>query len=186
MKLVKPFLLFVTSTILAASAHAQAALQATPPSDEPIGPARGSREFSVGASGSSNQDFDNSSGGLNLGLGYYYTDSLAGYFRQSVNYANPATGPDAWTGWTRLALNQHFFDGSVRPFFGVNAGRLYGDAVRDSWTAGLETGAKFYVRPQTFLQAGVEYGWLFEKSRDLDDRFEDGLWNWSVSVGFNF
>lgn len=185
MKSLKLILLGAAAT-LAGSVYAQTAPQASPPSSEAIGPSTGAREFSIGASGSTSKDFDDSSGGVDLSLGYYYTDSLLASVRQNLNYVNPSTGSDSWIGWTRVALDQHFSDGAIRPFFGVNGGRIYGDAVHDSWTAGLETGAKFYIRPQTFVKATVEYGWLFDDGDDLDDRFDDGLVNWSVAVGFNF
>jgi len=68
----------------------------------------------------------------------------------------------------------------------VNAGRIYGDAVHDSWTAGLETGAKYYVTPRTFVQLTVEYGWFFDNGDNFDTQFHDGQWSWGVGVGYRF
>jgi hypothetical protein len=68
----------------------------------------------------------------------------------------------------------------------VNIGGVYGDAVRETFAAGLEAGAKFYVQPRTFIYAMAEYGWFFRRARSLDDRFDDGQFNWTVGVGFNF
>ena len=39
------------------------------------------------------------------------------------------------------------------------------------------------VRPRAFIQATAEYGWFFRHSRNIDDRFDEGLWNWSLAVG---
>ncbi len=150
------------------------------------GTIRGDREFSIGGSGSTNKDFDDSVGGINFAFGYYLSPAVEALVRQTVNYSNPNNGDNSWGGWTRLAIDQHFGDGRFRPFLGVNGGRVYGDAVRDSWTAGLETGGKLYVRPRTFVQLTVEYGWFFQHSRDVEDRFDDGQWNWSLGLGYNF
>lgn len=179
----KKFSCLLLGSTLVGSAFGQAVPAVSEPS---LTPTSGFREFSLGASGTANHDLDDSSGGLEFDYGYYYSDTLVGLIRQSISYTNPQNGSDAWTGWTRLAVNQHFASGAVRPFLGVNAGRLYGDAVHDTWTAGLEGGFRYYVRPQTFLRTTVEYGWVFNDSDDIDDRFDNGLWNWSVAVGFNF
>lgn len=179
-------ILLPLSLLLALQAFAQTDTGLSSPVQNQLTPIQGDGEFSIGGSGSTDKDFDNSFGGVNFGIGYYFTDTLAGMIRQTVNYANPSNGGKAWNGWTRLAVDQHFGSSALRPFVGVNAGRTYGDSVRDTWTAGLEGGAKYYVRPRTFIQATVEYGWFFQHSRDVEDRFDDGQWNWSLGVGFNF
>lgn len=171
---------------LATSLYGQTALLVVPPSDAAIESVPEVPEFSFVVIGPTNLLFEDSTGGTTFEPGYHYTDSLAGLVRQSISYAQPSTTANAWTGWTRVALHQRFSDGVLQPFVGVNAGRLFADTVRDSWTAGLESGAKFYMRPQTYLRATVEYGWLWDKSEELDDRFKEGLWTWSVSVGFSF
>ncbi|ACB77789.1 outer membrane beta-barrel protein [Opitutus terrae] len=148
---------------------------------------KGDREFSIGGSGATNKDFDDSFGGVSFSYGSYLTDTLALVVRQSVNYSNPSTGGTQWNGSTKLALDQHVLaNGPWRPFVGANFGRIYGDSVRDTWAAGLEAGVKYYVMPRTFIVAAAEYGWLFQHSRSVEDRFDDGQWNWSLGVGFNF
>jgi hypothetical protein len=74
----------------------------------------------------------------------------------------------------------------VRPFVGVNFGGVYGDDVNETWLAGLEVGAKFYVQQRTFIFVMVDYGWAFEDSEDADDTFSDGGYTWSVGLGMNF
>lgn len=151
-----------------------------------FGPHRGDRELIIGGSGGTDHRFDNSFGGATVSYGYFVNDSLSGGLRQSINYTNPDNAGAQWNAATRLAVDQHFLDGPFRPFLGANVGRIYGDNVRDSWVAGLEGGAKYYVQPRTFLHATLEYGWLFQHARSIDDRFDNGQWNWSLGVGFNF
>lgn len=151
-----------------------------------FGPLRGDRELIIGGSGGSDRSFDNSFGGASVSYGYFLNDSLSGILRQSINYANPEDAGSQWNGATRVAVDQHFLQGPLRPFLGANVGRIYGEGVRDSWVAGLEGGMKYYVQPRTFLHATVEYGWLFQRARSFDDRFDSGQWNWSLGVGFNF
>lgn len=147
----------------------------------------GEGEFTLGGSGAANRDFDNTFGGVNFSYGMYINPTLMWAVRQSINYSNPDVGGTQWNGSTKLALDQHLAaHGALRPFIGVNFGGVYGDAVRDTWAAGLEAGAKFYVQPRTFIYAIAEYGWFFRRARALDDRFDDGQFNWSVGLGFNF
>jgi hypothetical protein len=52
-------------------------------------------EFSLGGSGFSNTDFDSCLGGLSFAVGKYFSHTLLGSVRQSVNYANPDVGSDS-------------------------------------------------------------------------------------------
>ncbi|MES2692109.1 MAG: hypothetical protein V4773_01465, partial [Verrucomicrobiota bacterium] len=134
-----------------------------------------------------NRDFDNTLGGINFSYGQYLTNTLMWALRQSVNYSNPDVGGTQWNGSTKLAFDQHFGGTSaLKPFVGANIGGVYGDSVRDTWSAGLEGGVKYYVQPRTFIYAMAEYGWFFRHARSLDDRFKDGQVTWGLGVGFNF
>lgn len=148
----------------------------------------GEREFTLGGGGAANKDFDNTLGGINFSYGQYINDTLMWSLRQGLNYSNPDVGGTQWNGSTKLAFDQHFGSTAtpLKPFVGVNIGGVYGDAVRDTWSAGLEAGAKYYVQTRTFVFAMAEYGWFFRKARSLDDRFSDGQFTWNVGVGFNF
>lgn len=184
MKLKTSFRLLLASLFAAgglAVAHAQSTTM--------VDPSRraGEREFTMGGSGVSNKDFDDSLGGFNFSYGWYTSDTQAWTLRQSINYANPDRGATAWNGSTRLAFDQHLTArGPFRPFIGVNFGGIYGDAVRDTWTAGLEGGVKMYVQSRTFVFAMIDYGWLFRDADNIDNSFNDGAWTWTAGVGFNF
>jgi hypothetical protein len=147
----------------------------------------GTREFTIGGSGSSNTDMDDSMGSLDFSYGMFASPRTEWLLRQSVSYSNPRNADNGWVASTRLAYDWHFAaDTTTRPFLGVNAGRLYGNAVNDSWTAGVEGGAKFFMKSQTFVYAMVSYDWLFDKGNQIDDRFNDGRLNWSLGVGYQF
>lgn len=174
---------------LAAAFNAHAQYQDTPTSTrttaDMFGPVAGNWEFTIGGSGGSNNDIDNSAGGFNLSLGYYLADSLSLSVRQSANYSN-GSGDAEYDGSTFVALDQHFGSSALRPFVGVAFGGFYGDNTNDTFGAGLETGLKFYVKPQTFVYALVSYVWTFDDSDTVTDNFDDGAFLWSVGVGFNF
>ena len=147
----------------------------------------GEHEFTLGGAGAANKDFDNTFGGVNFSYGVYINETLMWALRQSINYSNPDIGGTQWNGSTRLALDQHLAaHGALRPFVGVNIGGVYGDAVRDTFAAGLEGGVKYYVQPRTFIYAIAEYGWFFRRARSIDNSFDDGQFNWGLGVGFNF
>lgn len=147
----------------------------------------GEREFTLGGGGATNKDFDSSYGGVNFSYGWYTTPTQEFVIRQSINYSNPNNAGQSWNGSTRLAFDQHLTaHGALRPFVGVNVGGVYGDNVTDTFAAGLEGGAKFYVHPRTFIYAMAEYGWFFRHARSVDNNFKDGQFNWGLGVGFNF
>ena len=151
-----------------------------------FGAVKGDWEFTLGGSGGSNKDFDDSLGGLNLSLGYYLTDGLELTVRQSANYSNGSGGGAEYDGSTFVALDYNFGTGRLRPFVGVNFGRLYGDNTNETWAAGVEGGLKFYVQPKTFLFVLANYAWTFEDADNVTDAFDDGAVLWSAGVGFNF
>lgn len=154
-----------------------------------FGPKAGDREFTLGGAGASDRRFNDSFGGANLGVGYFFNDNQELSIRQSINYAN-SSAPGArqqWNGSTRLAFDQHFGGrGPFVPFVGANFGGAYGDSVADTWAAGIEAGLKYYVHPHTFVYAVPEYNWFFRHARDVNNRFGDGQFNWSLGVGFNY
>lgn len=143
-------------------------------------------EFMLGGSGGSNKDLNNSFGGANLALGTYLSDTSEVLIRQAINYTNPARGSTTWNGSTLVAFDQHLLPGALRPYVGANFGGVYGDTVLDTWAAGLEAGAKFYVLPRTFIGLGAEYEWFFRHARNLSNNFSDGQFFWNVGVGYNF
>jgi hypothetical protein len=177
----------VASCVLAATAAIGWAQTTVPPPGDLTVRRAGEREFTLGGAGATNKDFDESFGGVNFSYGWYTSETQEWVLRQSITYSNPSNGGQSWNGSTRLAFDQHLAArGPLRPFVGVNFGGVYGDSVRETFAAGLEAGAKYYVQPRTFIYAMAEYGWFFRRARSLDDRFSDGQFNWGVGIGFNF
>lgn len=147
----------------------------------------GVHQFTLGGGGVSNRDFDNSSGSIDFSFGQFSSANSLWAVRQSISYVNPDNGGRSWNGATRLAYDYNLAtDGVTRPFIGISGGGVYGDNVDDSWTAGLEGGARYYVQNRTFVYGMISYDWLFNHANDLDDRFDDGRFGWTLGVGFDF
>lgn len=158
-------------------------------SAQSLGPVAGEREVLLAGAGSSDKRFDNGSFGVSGDYGWYRTNRTLWGIRQSVNYANVEGAfitDDFWNGSTRGFINWHLSDNAFRPFVGASLGGIYGDGVKNSGFAGLELGFKHYVNPKTFLALRGEYQWLFERGRDIDDRFDGGAWAYTIGIGYNF
>lgn len=154
-----------------------------------IGPSVGDNEFSLSGTGSSSKDFDNSSFGISGDYGWYVSDRTLVGIRQSVSFADvegEGLSNDFWNGSTRGFADYHFGQGEARPFVGASLGAIYGDGVKDTGIAGLETGLKYYLLATTFIQARAEYQFLFESSDSAEDNFDDGAWAYTFGMGLNF
>lgn len=155
-----------------------------------FGPARGDQEFSISGTGSSDRNFDSGNFGVTGDLGWYLSEQVVAGVRQSVNYASiegESIRDDFWNGSTRAYVNYHFLTDRARPFIGGSLGGVYGDGVKNSAFAGLETGVKYYVQSKTYLLGRVEYQFLFSSTSDAADAFQDdGAWAYTVGLGFNF
>lgn len=181
-------MLFLAALPLAAPAQSATATDYGSQAAADYGPRAGDREFTLGGAGGSNRKFNDSFGGANFSIGYFLNNTQEISLRQSINYSNPNL-PGArqeWNGATRIAFDQHFGTGQLRPFVGVNFGGAYGKGVTDTWAAGIEAGLKYYVQPHTFVYATPEYDWSFRHASGLNHRFSSGLFNWSLGVGFDF
>ncbi|MDZ7685414.1 MAG: hypothetical protein U5O39_10795 [Gammaproteobacteria bacterium] len=173
----------------------------SPPLDSPVacgrrgvhvqtsdGASAGEREFTLSGAGSSDRSFDSGSFGISADYGWHRTDNLLLGLRQSVNYAsieNTFVTDDFWNGATRGYADYHFGHSAWRPFVGSSLGYTYG-WVGDTAFAGLETGLKYQVRPNTFVQFRAEYQWFFDRATRANDNFDDGFWAHALGVGFNF
>lgn len=155
-----------------------------------FGPKDGDREFSISGTGSSDRNMNSGSFGVTGDLGWYYQNHMVFGIRQSVNYASiegESIDDDFWSGSTRAYINHQFLTERARPFIGASLGGIYGDGVKDSAFAGLETGVKYYVLMQTYFLARVEYQFLFSDTSDAGDAFkDDGAWAYTVGLGYNF
>lgn len=146
----------------------------------------GDKELSLSGTGSSDKDFDNTIFSLDVAFGHYLTDTAEIGVRQNVN-VNDREGDDtSFSGATRFFYDQHFGDGQMRPFVGVSLGGIYGEDVDDTFSGGPEVGLKYYVLEKTFVQGMVEYQFLFKSASDVDNRFDDGAFFYSVGMGYNF
>ena len=177
----KKVLAIAVSALLAAPFAAFAA-----PGD---GPVEGDRSFTVSGSGSSDDDFDNTSYGVSGELGYFLTDKWQAGLRQSINGVDQDDGGNSWAGATRAFIMYNFNKGSnYRPYLGVNLGYIYGDddVVDDTGAAGIEAGLKLYVLKKTYINFGVEYSWLFDSTDTFENNSNDGLYLYNIGVGFNW
>lgn len=151
------------------------------------GMVKGDWEFTLGGGGTSDKDFANTAASANFSIGYFLTDRIEVALRQGLSYASAEDDGDAFAGQTRAAFDYHFkVSQKFYPYVGVNFGGIYGDAVVDSFAAGLEAGLKYYVLPKTFLFGHFEWAWSFEDTDEFDDAFEDGAFIYALGVGFNF
>lgn len=148
------------------------------------GPYSGAWEFTLSGTGTSNDNFDVNSFGATFSIGYFFTEAIEVALRQSFFLAS--NGETVFNGTTRVAGDFHFDLDAWRPFVGGSFGATYGDSVNDTWLAGLEGGVKWYVKPETFIFAMVEWLWFFDDASDFGDEFDDGQWVYTVGIGFNF
>jgi len=180
----------ITSTALLLICALPVAAFAQQPSTSNFGPSAGDREFSISGTGSSDRDFKMGSFGITGDYGWYQSDQTVWGIRQSVNYANirgESLRDDFWNGSTRGYGNYHFSTGPTRPFVGGSLGFIYGDGVKNSGFAGLETGLKHYLNSTTYFLGRVEYQFFFSKERrEFDDSFKDGAWAYTLGLGYNF
>ena len=153
---------------------------------EGVGPKQGDRELSISGSGSSDKNFDNGGMGLSGDLGWYLNDQTVAGVRQSVTWGSVDNGSDIWQGKTKGFIDYHFGQGQFRPFVGATLGGQYGKNTKDTGTAGLELGAKYYVLPSTFIQARAEYSFLFDSKDSADKNYDNGSWDYVVGMGYNF
>ena len=159
---------------------------AVPATNAFAAPAAGDRSFTISGTGASDKNFDSTTFGTTGELGWFMTDALELGIRQSVNVLTIDHGDDSWSGATRGFADYHFGRDTIIPYVGANLGGLYGDGVHDTGAAGLETGVKFYVKDKTFVALQVEYDFLFNDTNDIDNRFDDGAFFYTLGVGFNF
>lgn len=148
-------------------------------------PSTGTQEVTLSGAGSSDKDFDNNIFSLEGSYGWYLSEAAEVGVRQSVGIAD-SDGQDVnWSGSTRAFYDYHFGH-RTRPYIGANLGYVYGDMVEESFLAGLELGIKHYVLERTFINGQIEYQYFFEDADEIDNRFDNGSFVYSVGLGFNF
>lgn len=151
------------------------------------GPQTGDRVLTLSGTGGSDKNFNNNDFGVSGELGYFLSDSLEAGIRQSVNASVQKHANNVYAGSTRAFADWHFGGpNAFQPFIGVNLGGVYGESVKESWSAGPEIGMKYYVKDKTFIQAAAEYQFLFQHANDIDNKFNNGAYFYTLGIGYNF
>lgn len=156
-------------------------------SDNPVyGPSAGDQEFTISGSGSSGTELDQGAFGLSGELGWYLTDHVEAGIRQSASWSGVDNGDDFWTASTGGFVNYQFGDARLKPVVGASLGYAYGNAVDESFYAGVGGGLKYYVLPSTFIQGAAEWQFYFDEPDHANNAFDDGSFVYTLGVGYNF
>jgi len=155
-------------------------------------------ELTVGGTASHGPDFDGVNGAIDAGIGYYLTDTGSNALevggKVSLTYSD-ITGVggkgSALNAATRLFIDYHFKlgdHGEWQPYIGANVGYVFGDSVKDTGEAGPESGVKYYVNANTFIQLSLEYEFFFNtgSSGNFGESFSDGQFVYGLGIGFRF
>jgi hypothetical protein len=146
----------------------------------------GDRSFTIAGTGASDKDFDTNTFGTTAQLGWFISEPIEIGLRQTVNVFNSDNADDTWSGASVAFVDWNIGKATLVPFIGANAGGIYGEGVKDTGSAGLEAGLKWYVKEKTFIVFNTQYQWLFDSANDVDDQFDDGAFFYSLGIGFNF
>ena len=125
---------------------------------------------------------------FNLGtsLGLFLTDGFELGARHNMSFFDTDDSDSNFAATTRGFLDYNIDLDRVRPFFGVNAGALYGDEVDEAFVLGPEAGIKFFALEKTFIIGQMEYQFAFEDVDDADEAADDGQFVYTLGIGFNF
>lgn len=145
-------------------------------------PETGDWEFTLGGSGSADDDFDTGGFGVNGSFGYFINQNFEASIRQTVNFVGDRD--EEWSGSTRAAIDWHFLLGKFVPFIGANGGLTYTeDDAR--WSIAPEIGMKYFVHDKTFIFALGEYRWFPDGIRNFGGNFDHGNFLATIGIGFN-
>ncbi|WP_336470237.1 hypothetical protein [Stutzerimonas stutzeri] len=142
--------------------------------------------MTLGGAGSSDKDFDDTVFSVQGSWGQYLSESSLWGVRQTVNARDTEGESVKFDGSTRVFYDYHFGNGKARPFIGASIGGVYGDRVDETFMAGPEIGFKYWVQDKTFITAMAEYQFLFKSGSDAQDRYDDGVFLYSIGIGFNY
>lgn len=170
----KKIFLVLAMFLLALPAGAMAAFEA------------GDKEFTLTGTGTSDDEFDNNFFTTQFAVGYFFNDMLEGIFRQDLSFLVRDEDDDDWEGSTAVGVDFNFNLNGIVPFLGATVGYAYGDVIEETWFLGPEAGAKFFVNTTTFIQALVQYQWLFDNGDEVTDNFDDGRYVYGLGIGFKF
>ena len=147
---------------------------------------KGDLEVTLGGSGSSDNDFDSNFISFNGSFAYFVTDTINLGVRQDLSIAD--TNSESSYNAATVAFAQYNISefGAFVPFVGVSLGYLYGDDVEETFIAGPEIGAKYFVKEDAFFFGRVNYDFLFEDADEADDAFDDGRFVYTIGIGLTF
>lgn len=149
-------------------------------------PAPGESEITLSGGGGSDKDFDNNVVSFQASWGKYLSEQSLWGVRQTLNISDSEGESTNFDGSTRLFYDYHFGSGNTRPFIGVSIGGVYGENVDDTFMAGPEVGIKHWVHDKVFIVGLVEYHFLFDSANDIDSRYDDGAFFYTLGFGYNF
>ena len=165
---------------LASGAHEE-------PDDDAYGPEQGDVEFTLGANGSNDNEFDNGQFSLGTSLGAFLTDSFELGARHNMTFFDSEDTRATYVATTRAFADYHFDFDRVQPFVGANLGIRWGDShVDETGTLAPEWGVKFFALEDAFVLAQMEYQWFFEEVDDIGDNANDGQFVYTLGIGMNF
>lgn len=145
---------------------------------------RGTWELTLNGGGVASSQFKEGSFNTQIGVGYFLTDQVEAGFRQSIQFAS--FGESNWAASTRVFGDYHFDFDRLQPFAGLGLSFNYGDAVADTWAAGPEVGAKYFIKDEVFLYAMVQYDVFFRDAKNDRGNFDDGQILYSFGIGFTW
>lgn len=151
------------------------------------GPEAGDVEFTLGANGNNDNEFD--SGGFSgaTSLGYFFNEHVELGLRHSMSFFDADDVDATFAATTRAFGDFHFDLDRFQPFLGANIGIRYGNGeIDETGTIAPEAGLKFFALENAFVLAMAEYQWFFNEVDDLDDTADDGQFVYTLGLGFNF
>lgn len=185
MDLRKPTIAIVALAIFASTPIASSAHEGGDHAE--FGPEQGDVEFTIGANGSNDKEFDTGQFSLATSLGFFLTDGFELGARHNMTYFDTDDTSAVFVATTRAFADYHFDFDRVQPFIGANAGIRYGNHnVDEVGTFAPEWGIKFFALENAFVMGLMEYQWFFDEADDLDDNADDGQFVYTISLGVNF
>lgn len=155
--------------------------------DEVFGPEDGDFEFTLGANGNNDNQFDSGGFSLATSLGYFLTDHFEIGARHSMSFFDAEDVESTFLATTRAFADFHLDFDRFQPFLGANIGIRYGDGdIDETGSIAPEGGIKFYALEKVFILAMMEYQWFFNEVSDIDDTADDGQFVYTLGLGFNF
>jgi len=126
---------------------------------------------------------------LDVGYGYFFTDSLEVGVMQNIAYDFIDNADDRWMASTIPFVNYYVRgvskDDVFQPFLGAFIGASYNDEDTTG-TIGPQVGFKSFINESTYVVVKYRYEWFFDELTvdDIDNTSSDG--NHVVSVGLGF